>query len=207
VRLELAPGAVVSEEDLQARTGFGRTPVREALQRLERDQLVRIIPRRGVMVAPIDLGDLALLFESRSILEPYVHRLAAVRGTDAHWDAMTAALDAVEGVGANEGRVVTWTDLLDADRVCHEQVWAASENRFLTQTLDMLYTQSERLWHRYVREESDLRSALAEHREVLAALRSGDGDRAAALIEGHVQSFENHTRAVLSARIRSPLAG
>lgn len=203
MRLDLPPGAIVSEEDLQSRTGFGRTPVREALQRLERDQLVRIIPRRGVMVAPIDLGDLALLFESRSILEPYVHRLAAARGTERHWSAMQQALDAVDARGAS----ASWADLLDADRVCHEQVWDASENRFLTQTLDMLYTQSERLWHRYVREESDLRSALSEHREVLAALRASDGVRAAELIEGHVRSFENQTRDVLSARLRSPLAG
>ena len=100
MRVELPPGTVVREDDLQERLGIGRTPIREALQRLEREQLVSIIPRRGVMVTPIDVGDLALLFESRSILEPYVHRLAAKRGDARHWDVMEQALAATDGVEA-----------------------------------------------------------------------------------------------------------
>jgi DNA-binding GntR family transcriptional regulator len=199
VRVELPPGAVVREDDLQQRLGIGRTPIREALQRLERDQLVTIIPRRGVMVSPINVGDLALLFETRSILEPYVHRLAATRGDSRHWDTMEAALEHAASLG-DDG---PWTALLHADRVCHEQVWEASDNRFLFQTLEMLYTQSERLWHQYVRDVSDLRGALDEHHRVLQALRNGDGDRAAALIEAHVRGFESQTRDVLLGRLRS----
>lgn len=198
VRVELPPGAIVREDDLQARTGIGRTPIREALQRLERDQLVTVIPRRGVMVTPIDVGDLALLYETRTILEPYVHRLAAKRGTEQHWATMQTALDRADALGDD----APWDELLQADRVCHEQVWAASENRFLTQTLEMLYTQSERLWHRYVRDVADLRAALAEHRRILAALRAGDGEGAAELIDGHVRSFESQTRRVLEDRLR-----
>lgn len=159
-----------------------------------------VIPRRGVFVTTIDVGDLALLYETRSMLEPYVHRLAAVRGTPAHWDAMAASLDEVGAIERPD-----WTDLLRADRICHEIVWDAANNRFLTHTLEMLYSQAERLWHQYVRDVSDLRSALEEHREVLKALRAGDGDRAAAIIEGHVLGFENQTRAVLEQRLRSPL--
>jgi len=200
VRLELAPGRVVSEEELQTIAGLGRTPVREAVQRLARDQLVSVIPRRGVLVAPIELGDLALLYESRAMLEPYVHELAARRGTEVQWSAMEQALDEAEALGDG----APWTALLAADRICHEQVWAAADNRFLTQTLDLLYSQSERLWHRYVRDVSDLRSALAEHRAVLAALRQGDGEAAAALMAGHVRGFEAQTREVLEGRLRSP---
>lgn len=194
------PGAPVNEEDLQERTGIGRTPIREALQRLERDQLVSVIPRRGVFITTIDVGDLALLFETRSMLEPYVHRLAALRGTAVHWDAMEAALDEVAAMTSPD-----WTDLLHADRICHEQVWDAANNRFLTHTLEMLYSQAERLWHQYVRDIADLHSALEEHRAVLLALRNGDGETAATIIEGHVLGFENQTRVVLEQRLRSPL--
>lgn len=190
MRVELPPGTVVREDDLQLRLGIGRTPIREALQRLEREQLVSVIPRRGVIVTPIDVGDLALLFESRSILEPYVHRLAAKRGDARHWDRMEAALALAEGVD-------TWDELLTADRTCHEQVWLASQNRFLITTLEMLYTQSERLWHQYVRDVSDLKTALDEHRDILAALRRGDANTAADIIESHVRSFEQQTRDVL----------
>jgi DNA-binding GntR family transcriptional regulator len=201
VCLDLAPGSVVREEELIERSGIGRTPVREALQRLQRDQLVTVLPRQGVMVTNIDVAELPVLFETRTILEPYVHRLAAVRGTRADWDAMDAALTAVETSPA------TWTDLLEADRFCHEQVYKAGANRFLFETLDMLYTQSERLWYMYLKDGADLHEPLVEHRAILSALRDGDGDKAATMIEEHIRSFEAQTRAVLYDRLRSPLAG
>ena len=201
VQLDLAPGSVVREDDLVERLGIGRTPVREAVQRLARDQLVTVLPRQGIVVTGVDIRELSTLFETRVVLEPYVHRLAAVRGTDQHWRTMEEALTHASRPGA------TWADLLATDRACHEQVWAAADNRFLTQTLEMLYTQSERLWHLYLKDRSDLESPLHEHRNVLDALRAGDGDSAAALIAEHVREFEAQTRAVLYDHLRSPLAG
>jgi DNA-binding GntR family transcriptional regulator len=202
VRLELAPGSVVREDDLVARTGVGRTPIREAVQRLERDQLLAVIPRRGLLVTSIDVGELPMLYESRAMLEPYVHRLAAARGTEAQWRPMEQALAHVE----RRGTRATWELLMDTDRLCHTQVWQAADNRFLTDTLDMLYTQSERLWHLYLRDAYDLHDALDEHRVILAALRSGDGDKVARLAEDHVRTFEAQTRSVITSRLVSPLA-
>ena len=80
VRLELIPGAVVREDDLQERLEIGRTPIREALQRLARDQFLVVIPRRGMIVSNIDIAELSTLYETRAILEPYVARLACERG-------------------------------------------------------------------------------------------------------------------------------
>jgi DNA-binding GntR family transcriptional regulator len=201
VQLDLAPGSVVREDDLVERLGIGRTPVREAVQRLERDQLVTVLPRQGIVVTGVDVRELSTLFETRVVLEPYVHRLAAVRGTEQHWQNMDDALTHAARPGA------TWVDLMAADRACHEQVWAAADNRFLNQTLEMLYTQSERLWHLYSKDRSDLGAPMHEHRRVLEALRAGDGDRAAELIADHVRAFEAQTRAVLYDHLRSPLAG
>lgn len=201
VCLDLAPGSVVREEELIERCGIGRTPVREAIQRLQRDQLVTVLPRQGIMVTTIDVAELPVLFETRTILEPYVHRLAALRGTSADWDAMDAALSAAET------RNATWTDLLEADRFCHEQVYRAGANRFLFETLNMLYTQSERIWYLYLKDGADLHEPLVEHRAILGSLRDGDGDGAAKMIEEHIRSFEAQTRAVLYDRLRSPLAG
>ena len=70
VTLQLAPGAVVRDDVLQAELGLGRTPIREALQRLVRDQFVTIIPRRGMFVSSIDVSELSTLYETRAILEP-----------------------------------------------------------------------------------------------------------------------------------------
>ena len=197
VRLDFEPGAVLREDDLRQRLGIGRTPIREAIQRLAREQLVTIVPRKGVFVSGIDVSELSLLYETRAVLEPYAARLAAARGEAQHWDAMAAALAATSAA----------TDLLDADRLCHEIMWEAAGNRFLVDTLDTLYAQSDRLWHMYLADVADMDHAVAEHVGILEALRRGDGDVAAELVEAHVRSFDEQVRAAVTARLDSPLAG
>jgi DNA-binding GntR family transcriptional regulator len=200
VTLELAPGDVVRDDSLQQQLGLGRTPIREALQRLVRDQFVTIIPRRGMFVSNIDVSELSTLYETRAILEPYVMRLACARGRAADWEAMTAAL-----TRANPRS--TPTELLEIDRECREIVWAAADNRFLTDTLDMLYAQSDRLWHLYLSDVAALDHVIDEHREIHAALVDGDGERAASLIESHMRAFNDKIGDAVRRRLASPLAG
>ena len=179
---------------------MSRTPIREALQRLAREHFVTVIPRRGMFVSGIDVSELSLLFETRSVLEPYAARLAAARGTDEHWDAMEAAL---AGVGSASGN----QDLMDIDRRGHEIMWEAAGNRFLVDTLDMLYAQSDRLWHLYLADVADMTHAVDEHGEIMEALRSGNGDRAGELMEAHIREFDTQIRAAVTERLSSPLAG
>ena len=70
IRLELAPGDVVREADLQVVLEMSRTPIREALQRLARDHFVTVIPRRGMFVSSIDVDELSMLYETRAVMEP-----------------------------------------------------------------------------------------------------------------------------------------
>lgn len=200
-RLQLAPGDVVREDVLQRELGIGRTPIREALQRLDRDQFVTVIPRRGMLVAPIDVSELSLLYETRALMEPYAARLAATRGSEAHWAQMRAALDEAATIGDDDAA------LLDIDRRCHEITWAASGNRFLTDTLDVLYAQSDRVWHMYLADVADMRHAVDEHGAILAAMERGDADGAASLVEAHVRSFDDQVRAAVTTRLGPPLAG
>jgi len=200
VRLDFAPGDVLREDALQDTLGMSRTPIREALQRLAREHFVTVIPRRGMFVSGIDVSELGLLFETRSVLEPYAARLAAARGTSEHWDAMEAALD---GVGAASGN----QDLMEIDRQGHEIMWEAAGNRFLVDTLDMLYAQSDRLWHLYLAEVADMTHAVDEHGEIMEALRSADGDRAGEVMEEHIRSFDAQIRHAVTDRLNSPLAG
>jgi len=200
VRLELAPGDVIREDELQATLGLGRTPIREALQRLVRDQFVTVMPRRGMYVSGVDVGELPLLYETRVRLEPFAMRLACARGTAAHWDAMASVLETVRPDSRPD-------ELLEVDRRCREIVWAAADNRFLTDTLDMLYAHSDRLWHLYLGDVADLHTMVDEHRAILAALKAGQADRAAELIEAHMRDFDALIRAAVQRRLASPLAG
>ncbi len=199
VRLDFAPGDVLREDELQQSLGLGRTPIREALQRLQREHFVTVIPRRGMFVSGIEVEELSMLFETRAVLEPYAARLAALRGTPDDWDEMAATLALTTDPSLND------VDQLALDRRCHEIIWAASGNRFLLDTLDMLYAQSDRLWHLYLADVADMQHAVDEHQSILAALRDGDGDEVASLVETHVQSFDTQIRSAVTARLAAPL--
>ncbi len=200
VSLEFGPGDVLVEDDLRELTGIGRTPVREALQRLAREHFVQVVPRRGMFVTGVDVAELATLLETRSVLEPYAARLAAAKGSEAHWAAMETALTEAEAATLEP------VDMLAVDRRCHEIMWDAADNRFLLDPLDMLYAQGDRLWHLYLSDVSEMEHAVSEHGEILHALRSGDGDRAAELVEGHVRSFDEQIREAVKSHLDSPLA-
>lgn len=200
VRLELAPGLVLNESALMDELGIGRTPIREALQRLRRDELVTILPRRGVFVTSLDIDDLPMLFNSRAVIEPHLAELAARRGTDEDWDEIERVLADAEPATNSDAE-----SLLEADNRCHEIVWHAAGNRFLTATAAMLYAQSSRLWHLYLSEISDMGPAVAEHRKILDALRAGDGAKAASLTGDHIRAFEREIRASMRERLEPPL--
>jgi len=201
VKLDYAPGDVLREDAIQAQVGIGRTPIREALQRLAREHFVTVIPRRGMFVSGIDVSELSMLFETRTVLEPYVARLAAARGSDQHWDSMERALEPT-GMAHPDPSV-----LMEIDRRCHEIMWEAADNRFLIDTLDMLYAQSDRLWNLYLADVSDMSEAVADHQVLLEALRSARGNQAAAIMEAHVRAFDSQIRAAVTDRLDPPLAG
>ncbi len=199
IRLDLAPGDVVREADLEETLDMSRTPIREALQRLARDHFVTVIPRRGMFVSAIDIDELAMLYETRAIMEPYAARLATKRGTEADWAEMAEVLAETKLPDKRP------TELLELDRQCHEIIWRASGNRFLTATLDMLYAQSDRLWHIYLADVADMGHAVDEHAAIHHALQSRDGESAATLIEAHVNSFNAQVRSAVTSQLASPL--
>ena len=95
VTLSLRPGEVVSEAQLSTRSGFGRTPVREALQRLARERLVRILPRRGIVVAAVDIREQLRLLEVRREIERLTARAAARRADAAQRERLRAIAEAM----------------------------------------------------------------------------------------------------------------
>ncbi len=192
VSLALPPGDVIDESALRAELGLGRTPIREALQRLSLEQMVTIIPRRGMFVTQIRLTDLQRLFEIRVPLEAQAARLAAQRGTKSHWDQMDAVLESFSTAqnGTNES-------LMRHDEACHQIMYAAADNPFLTDTLTNLYTLSLRLWYFALKDMDDVRTAVEEHRTIFYALRDGKDNKAAELVEKHIRHFQEEIQAVM----------
>ena len=193
VTLALPPASLLNEADLMAELKLGRTPIREALQRLAFENLVVILPRRGTIVADLNLSDLQKIFEIRLELEVYAAQLAAERATPqqiADMEALFANVDELIGSGDHQR-------LIRLDHQAHRLLAQAAHNEFLEETLERLYTHVLRLWHVSLHKVSRLSEAIAEHQDLIAAVKAGDKQQAAQIMRAHIVGFQAQFAAVL----------
>ena len=193
VTLELPPGALVNERELQERLGLGRTPVREALRALARERLVEVYPRRGMFVSRVDVCDLAGLSEVRVALESHAARLAAERATEADRAEIAALLEELEQAAGEHGE----RTLIDLDQRIHRHVYRCAHNPFLEATLNEYYVLTLRIWFLALDRVVRLEDAVREHRELLEAIHDRDPARAEDAMREHVTGFEQAIRQVL----------
>jgi DNA-binding GntR family transcriptional regulator len=192
VSLELPPGSLVDERALMTRLEIGRTPVREALRQLARENLVEVHPRRGMFVSSVEVGDLAALSEVRVVLESAAAGLAAERRTLedlAETERLLAELDGSPGLDERA--------LIDLDQRLHRHVYSCAHNGFLEATLDGYYVLTLRIWFMALDRVARLDDAVHEHRELLRAIRDGNAAAAADAMRRHILGFEQAIRAVL----------
>jgi DNA-binding GntR family transcriptional regulator len=195
VCLEMAPGSVVNEARLREDLKIGRTPIREALQRLARENLVRSIPHRGTFVTDVNITDLARITEVRVVLEAHAARLAAEKLAAADREAIEELLELLQS-----GYVTDQRDLMHLDQRIHRTVYKAARNPFLEATLERYFNLSLRLWYLVIDREVRLREAVDEHVELLQAIQAGDAERAESIMRRHVTGFEREIRKVLVER-------
>jgi DNA-binding GntR family transcriptional regulator len=192
VSLDLRPGAVIDERLLMRQLGIGRTPTREALRRLAQEGLVEVYPRRGMFVTSVEIQDLASVAEVRSVLESSAARFAAERANDDDRDAVTALLGELERHDQLDQR-----GLMTLDERIHRQVYRCTHNQFLEASLEQYYVLALRIWYLALDQARELEQAVLDHREILEAIRDGDGDRAEEAMRRHVEEFEEAMRQVL----------
>jgi len=194
VSLEMPPGSVVNEARLREELGIGRTPIREALQRLARENFVRSIPHRGTFVTDVNITDLARITEVRIVLEAHAARLATEKLTSADRESIEELLVQLQG------QVTDQRDLMHLDQRIHRLVYRCSHNSFLEATLERYLNLSLRLWYLVLDREVRLREAVDEHVQLLKAVLAGDGDNAEEIMRRHVIGFEREIRKVLVER-------
>lgn len=172
---ELAPGQLVSEAMLAGVTGVGRTPVREALQRLAREGMVEIHPSRGILVAPISVESQLDLLEIRRSVEELAVRLAARRADPTQRHAMFELAGALEVFGGDDHRA--FSPLLKRS---HGLIAAAARNPYLPVAMAPLQGLSRRFWLANLRDvAADLRDGADAHIAILRAIHEQDAERAA----------------------------
>ena len=192
VTAELAPGSVLSEAELQDSLGLGRTPIREALRTLANDHLVDVYPRRGMFVAGVDVRDLRALSEVRAVLEPFAAGIAAERRDDSDVAAIDQLLAEIR-----DHKNVEIRTLIDLDERIHHRVYAATHNSFLISDLNRYYTHALRIWFLALDNVGNLTEAVAEHAELLTAIRDSNVQLAVKVMTRHINDFEDEMRKAL----------
>jgi DNA-binding GntR family transcriptional regulator len=188
VTLVIRPGSPLNEEALAADMGLGRTPVREALKRLETERLVVVYPRRGTFATDVHITDLRHIFEVRQQLEPAAAANAASRATDKDRIRLTALLGHLE-TGSSDAR-----SLITLDMQVHRAIYAATHNPFLEDTLTRYDNLATRIWCLFVDQLPGLAGNVEEHIPLLHAVIGGDSERARVLAAEHVAHFESAIR-------------
>jgi DNA-binding GntR family transcriptional regulator len=193
--LALVPGSLINEQRLSEELDLDTTPVREALKMLIHDDLVFITQRHGLYVADINIPDLEQLSEMRISLESFCARLAALR-------ADSDDLHVFEALQLEQAKISSENShlLLDLDHKFHKALVRAAGNKYLTRTLDHFFDLSQRLWYVAMPHLDFLSASVAEHLDLVEALKKKDADRAEQIMRDHVKKFYDRVRVVLEKK-------
>jgi GntR family transcriptional regulator, rspAB operon transcriptional repressor len=189
----LRPGIELRENDLADRFSVSKSPVRDALLRLESDRLVVVLPRRGYRVMPISIADARELLEFRIVIETSCARAAAQHATK----EQLAELDRFRDFGAGLGE----DEFVEYNHDFHRAVTRLSGNRRMADISRGLVEEYERLVRVSMSmvPARDWRGLVAEHCAIIDALQARDGRRAAKLVAGHVERAQKRVFAALAA--------
>lgn len=195
IMLDIRPGEPLNDEALARDLDTGRTPVREALKRLEGDRLVVAYPRRGTFATAVDITDLAHISEIRAELEP----LAAARAArTAPAEARARLVELAAAVrNPSVGSVPDRHDLLRRDVEVHRAIYRAAGNPHLEDILVRQDNLATRIWCLFLDRLPALAGHVGEHAALLEAIVAGDAETAARLALAHVTGFEQAVRALL----------
>jgi DNA-binding GntR family transcriptional regulator len=178
---QFIPGERLDEVSLATRFQVSRTPIREALQQLSMAGMVEIRPRRGALVASLTPGKLYEMFEVMAELEAMCCRLAARRLSPADVHALKLAQRACDADRKDHDAYYR------ANEVFHQTIYAASGNTFLAEQARLLQRRLQPYRRLQLRVRNRVQTSFSEHQEILAALLTGEGDKAALIMRAHVQ--------------------
>jgi len=195
IMLEIEPGEPIDDDLLAKSLGMGRTPVREALKRLESDRLVVSYSRRGTFATGMDIADLAHVSEIRVQLEPLAARRAAERApraTRTELADLAARVQEIDIARTGHAELMRW------DLTVHRAIYRAANNPHLEDVLIRYDNLATRIHCMFLdRLTTTDMHVVAEHVALLRAIAAGEADRADELAREHILGFERAIRAVI----------
>lgn len=189
----LEPGERLMEVQLAEEMGVSRTPVREAIRKLELEGFVVMVPRKGAYVADISFKDVADVFEIRAALESLAAGLAAERITDEELDELERLLVQV----AETAEKNDLERLVEVDTLFHDTIYRASRNQRLVQIVSNLREQIQRFRKTSLGAPGRMKITLEEHKKLVEAIAERDVSLAQQLAQEHIENAENQMLEVL----------
>jgi len=193
VTLQLSPGTILSEQTLSVRLKIGRTPIREALQRLARDGLVVIMPRRGIMVSEINLRLQLRLLEVRRELERLMASLAAERALPEERREFAELAEAMLAAAAKADDIA----FMRLDQRFNILIATAARNEFARRSMGLMNALSRRFWYQHYQEVADLPLAAKLHAAVAQAVAQKKAKAAATASDRLIDYIEDFARRTL----------
>jgi DNA-binding GntR family transcriptional regulator len=202
LKLYFLPGQYLNEGALCALLNMGRTPVHQALQRLQHEGLVEVMPRKGVIVQPGSISEILKILDSRATVEAELARNAAERATAKDIDE----LKALARVGATNGKASELDSFIGADRSFHRKFAELAENPVLSDFARSLHERSIRYWYLHLWQTLDDKATIKQHTAIADAIARRDADAAADAVRAHIESLRTRLmRAQDASRGRGPL--
>jgi DNA-binding GntR family transcriptional regulator len=190
---ELPPGSRISEASLSAKLGIGRTPIREALQRLSFEGTVRIVPRSGAFVSEIDLVDQLAMIEVRKGIENVLAGRAARFAGEAERARFRELAAMFEKSAANnDGHI-----FVEADREFNSLIVATARNKYAAQAITPIEAQTRRFWYVHFKQFGDLQRVCTLHAFVARKIAANDEAGAREGSDKIVDYAEEYTRKTL----------
>lgn len=188
ITCELKPGEVLSEAVLSADLGIGRTPMRQAIDRLVGDGLVEVMPRKGSIVKPVTLDEILNIIDVRVVNESFCVRLAAAREDAGFTATLRANIEAMHRA-AKEREIEAIARL---DQEFHALIAGATRNGIMIDLLRNLHERSARLWFISLRANEQHLRIVDEHAAIVDGIAAHDADAAEAAMRRHVESFRSN---------------
>jgi DNA-binding GntR family transcriptional regulator len=198
ITLYFLPGQYLNEAAISGLLQLGRTPVHQALQRLELEGLVEIMPRKGVVVLPDSISEIIKILESRAAVEAELAKAAADRVSADGGKELLALANATRHLKNGPGI----DEFIACDRAFHRKLAEHSGNSVLRDFAQQLHERSIRYWYLHLWQTMDVQATTRQHAAIAEAIARHDGERAAAAMREHIDSLKSRLMQIQSAARR-----
>jgi DNA-binding GntR family transcriptional regulator len=190
VRMDYPPGMNLEEKSLCEEFNVSRTPLREAIHKLEEKGLVTVIPRFGTHVSQVNIDEIRHAYEIKVDLEGLAGMLAAERITPSQLELLNTIIEERENLLKNKKSM----NILEVDAQFHNIIYEATNNPLLQEILENLRSRVARLWNSTLDESISKAEVIRQMRQIYQSLKSRNPERASDLLKNHVKYFVDKTR-------------